>query len=136
MIIAQPNFKGLVDLLDGFVFIAEELVPYGSELTLNLASALGPVWRRMHQINTVSGTYNFEMTAGIGRTIIDIKALGDTKSFYAAHKIKDQRIDRFGQIKSAMNDIPATVIQDYMQVCLFLFFAMVQFGAMEKVCHP
>ena len=40
MVIAQPNFKGLIGLLDGFVFIAEELVPYGSEVPFDLASIM------------------------------------------------------------------------------------------------
>ena len=110
MVIAQPNFKGLIGLLDGFVFIAEELVPYGSEVPFDLASTLGLVWRCMHQVNAIPGAYNFEVTAGIGRTIINVKTLGDTEPFYAPHKIEDQRIDRFGQIESAMNDIPAAVI--------------------------
>ena len=57
MVFADPYFKTIVDLLEGFkMFVAQELISYGSEHSFNFPTALGDIRRGMDQVNTVPGT--------------------------------------------------------------------------------
>jgi hypothetical protein len=73
VVTSDPGFKGIVDLLNAFEFIAEKLFSYGSEEPFNLTSALWPVRWGVDQVNPVSGTNNFQVATGICGPIIRVK---------------------------------------------------------------
>lgn len=107
--IAVEIVNALSDLL------CQELIPDGSKKAFDFSASLGTVWGGMHQVNTQSGTEDFQVRTGVTRAVVGVKALADPIATGCDHHLGNQYFNRLLEVKPGADHIACGIVDDDMQ---------------------